>query len=30
VIGRKYVLVLGFDSEKDAATATRLLKSAGK
>ena len=30
VIGRKYVLVIGFDSEKDAATATRLLKSAGK
>jgi hypothetical protein len=30
VIGKKYVLILGFDSEADAATATRLLKSAGK
>jgi hypothetical protein len=30
VIGKKYVLILGLDSEADAATATRLLKSAGK
>jgi hypothetical protein len=30
VIGKKYVLILGFDSEADAATSTRLLKSAGK
>ena len=30
VIGRKYVLILGFDSADDAAKATRLLRSAGK
>src|SRR5262249_61367906 len=30
VIGRKYVLILAFDSADDATTATRLLRSAGK
>jgi hypothetical protein len=30
VIGRKYVLILGFDTAGDAATAARLLRSAGK
>jgi hypothetical protein len=30
VIGRKYVLILGFDSAADAAEATRLLRAAGK
>lgn len=30
VIGRKYVLILGFDTADDAATAARLLRSAGK
>jgi hypothetical protein len=30
VVGRKYVLILGFDTADDAATAARLLRSAGK
>ena len=30
VIGRKYVLILGFDTADDAATAARLLRAAGK
>src|SRR5262249_12336354 len=30
VIGRKYVLILGFDTADDAATATRLPRSANK
>jgi hypothetical protein len=30
VIGRKYVLILAFDNANDAATAARLLRSAGK
>ena len=30
VIGRKYVLILGFDSADDAAKATQLLRAAGK
>jgi len=30
VVGRKYVLILAFDSADDAAQATRLLRSAGK
>ena len=30
VIGKKYVLILGFDSAADADKATRLLRSAGK
>src|SRR5262245_57252442 len=30
VIGRKYVLILAFDSAEDAATAAKLLRSAGK
>src|SRR5262249_27949389 len=29
-IGRKYVLIVGFDTADDAATATRLLRSANK
>jgi hypothetical protein len=30
VIGKKYVLVLGFDSVADADKATKLLRAAGK
>jgi hypothetical protein len=30
VIGRRYVLILGFDSDADAAKATKLLRAAGK
>jgi hypothetical protein len=30
VIGKKYVLILGFDSASDAYKASRLLRSAGK
>ena len=30
VIGKKYVLILGFDSAADAAKATKLLRSGGK
>jgi hypothetical protein len=30
VIGKKYVLLLAFDSEDDAAKATKLLRSTGK